>query len=186
MLFSKFLDKAIGRAAALAKTQQEQVFPLMDIQLYINFYLGITTLTVRPLVGYLVDRKREWGFNLSMTVGTIGIAAAMIVIAGISTLPHLIIGGLLHGFGFGIVQPAVLAKCLKAAPEENKGAANATYWTTFDIRVALGSAFWGLVVVWTGYYWMFIISVIPALCGFLLYLLKVTLAARNNLQGMKN
>lgn len=137
---------------------------------------AITTLAVRPLVGYLVDKKGDWGYNLCMVMGTAGMVLAMVLLAHLTTVAHLVLGGLLHGFGFGIIQPTILARCLQLAPEKSRGAATATYWTTFDIGVALGSALWSLVVPWTGYYWMFLFTIVPVIIGFILYLTKITYA----------
>ena len=68
--------------------------------------------------------------------------------------------------------PVMLALCLKDSLRLWRGAANATYWTAYDLGVALGSALWGLLAAILGYYLMFMIAIIPAAIVLLILLSK--------------
>ncbi len=122
---------------------------------------ALATLMTRPLSGAFVDRKGEKGFNLAIAIGCMCICSSLIVVAQASTISHLIIGGILYGIGFGMAQPTIHALCIRSAPPEKRGAANATYWTAYDVGIFLGSIIWGLVVALVGYHLMFYLNIIP-------------------------
>jgi len=122
---------------------------------------ALATLMTRPLSGMFVDRKGEKGFNLAITAGCICICIALIIVARASLISHLIAGGILYGIGFGMGQPTIHALCIRSAPPEKRGAANATYWTAYDVGIFLGSIIWGLVVTLVGYHLMFYLNILP-------------------------
>lgn len=131
--------------------------------------LAITTLVSRPLSGRIVDTMGRRGYDLVVLPGILAMVAAMLVLAQTSGLLYLIAGGILYGIGFGFVQPTMLALCVSSVPPDSRGAANATYWTAFDIGVALGSALWGVVANAYGYNVMFNMTVIPPLLALVAY-----------------
>jgi MFS family permease len=124
--------------------------------------LAITALISRPLSGRIIDRAGRKGYDLSVLIGSITIIIAMLIIARTSTPFHLIAGGIFYGIGFGFIQPAMLALAISSVPPGKRGAANATYWTAFDIGVAVGSLTWGLVASALGYSAMFNLTIIPS------------------------
>ena len=134
--------------------------------------LALTILTVRPYTGIIMDQNIKSRINLIVIVAIICIAVAMAILAGTTTVVHITAGGLLYGLGYGILMPVMLALCLKDSSPARRGAANATYWTAYDLGVALGSALWGLLAAILGYYLMFMIAIIPAAIVLLIYFLK--------------
>lgn len=104
-----------------------------------------------------------------MFLGVTAIVTAMYTLAITSTSYHLAIGGIFFGIGFGLIQPGMLALCINYVPPSRRGAANATYWTAFDIGVALGSILWGMVTEIVGYEAMFKLGIIPPLLAMLYY-----------------
>lgn len=133
--------------------------------------VAITTFVSRPLSGTIVDKKGRSGYDLTVYSGLAAIIASMIIVAQISSVWHLIFGGVLFGIGFGFVQPAMLALCINSVPSVRRGAANATYWTAFDIGVAFGSVLWGIIASYFGYVVMFYLNIIPPLLALLVYLI---------------
>ncbi|AEG58717.1 MFS transporter [Desulforamulus ruminis] len=133
---------------------------------------AVTTFISRPLSGKIADRKGSKGYDLILYFGLLAIIASMIVIARTSSLGHLIGGGILFGLGFGSVQPILLLLAIKSVPAARSGAANATYWTAFDIGVAVGSVFWGIIANYFGYVTMYYLNIIPPLLALMLYYLN--------------
>ncbi|RJX28288.1 MAG: MFS transporter [Dethiobacter sp.] len=131
--------------------------------------LAVTTLISRPVAGRIIDRRGRKGYDLSVLTGSITIIIAMLILARISTPLHLVAGGVFFGIGFGFIQPTMLALAISSVPSGKRGAANATYWTAFDIGVAVGSMTWGLVATALGYSTMFNLTIIPTLIALLLY-----------------
>ncbi|MDA8211261.1 MAG: MFS transporter [Clostridia bacterium] len=131
--------------------------------------LAVTTLLSRPLSGRIVDSLGQRGYNLVVLPGILAIVASMLVLAQTSGPLYLVAAGILYGIGFGFVQPTMLTLCIRNVPPSNRGAANATYWTAFDIGVALGSVIWGVVANTYGYPVMFTTTVIPPLLALVVY-----------------
>ena len=130
---------------------------------------SITSLVLRPVSGMLVDKKKEKGFDLTVLVGAVLVIVAILVLAQLSSLASLIIGGIFFGAGFAFLQPTMLALSVKDATPENRGAANATYWTAFDSGVFLGSIIWGPIAALLGYRTMFHLALIPVGLALLIY-----------------
>ena len=82
---------------------------------------------------------------------------------------HLIVGGLLFGLGFGLVQFTLLILAVNKVPPEKKGSANATYYTAVDLGIAAGSFFWGFVAAAFGYKSMYYLVIIPLVIAFSFY-----------------
>lgn len=131
--------------------------------------MALTTLGVRPLSGMLIDRYGIRGYNIVVFSGLICLTAAMLAIAGITSIPGLIISGLLYGIGFGFLQPSMLTLCLSSSPS-HRGAANATFWTAFDIGVAAGSILWGMIAEHWGYASMFQLNILSLLLAAAMYI----------------
>ncbi len=72
-------------------------------------------------------------------------------------LPHaesaaaVIAMGVLYGAGHGLVWMAMGYEAVRAAPQERKGMANATFYLAFDAAIGLGAAFWGFLIEYIGY-----------------------------------
>lgn len=141
---------------------------------------ALATLMTRPLSGMFVDRKGEKGFNLAIATGCICICIALIIVARASLISHLIMGGILYGIGFGMGQPTIHALCIRSAPPQKRGAANATYWTAYDVGIFLGSIIWGLVVTLAGYHLMFYLNILPITIALIIHFMPY----RNKKQGL--
>ena len=50
---------------------------------------------------------------------------------------------------------------------------NATFWTGFDIGVALGSVLWGMVAAAMGYKFMFNLTIIPLVLALAVYFFRI-------------
>lgn len=96
--------------------------------------------------------------------------AAILILARVSGLLHLVVGGILFGIGYGFLLPTLLVLCVVSVTPDRLGAANATYWTAIDLGLAVGSVIWGVVANAFGYSTMFYLAVIPILLALVAYL----------------
>lgn len=179
-----FMEKAALRPAmiilALTLTYSSAIsfFPLYAVRQGLSsaglFFtsLALSTMVLRPLSGIIVDRLGKKGYNLVVTLGCLLLAAAMLLIAGVSSVFHMVLAGAVYGAGFGFLQPTMLALCISSVPSDKRGAANATYWTAYDLGVAAGSILWGPVVVALGYPAMFRLTILPVAAAFFVYYYK--------------
>ena len=134
---------------------------------------ALTTLVSRPLSGIIVDRSGRKGYDIGALIGTMASIAAVPFLAESSTLFHLVAGGIFYGIGFGFLQPLMLTLAISSVSPEKRGAANATFWTGFDIGVALGSVRWGMVAAAMGYKLMFNLTIIPLVLALAVYFFRV-------------
>jgi len=61
------------------------------------------------------------------------------------------LSAMLIGFGFGIIMPTFQAMINNLVPPERRGAANSTFFTSFDLGIGLGMVFIGLISERIGY-----------------------------------
>ena len=116
-----------------------------------------------------MDRIGRKGYDLGILIGVLAAIAAVPVLAQTTSLLHLVAGGILYGIGFGFVQPMMLTLAISSVAPEKKGAANATFWTGFDIGVAIGSITWGMVAAAMGYRIMFYLTIIPLVIALVIF-----------------
>ncbi|MBQ1435344.1 MAG: MFS transporter, partial [Clostridia bacterium] len=70
----------------------------------------------------------------------------------LNSFTHLIICAVIYGVGVGAALPTTNALVVKYAPIDRRGSANATYYSSFDIGIGVGSALWGFVIDYLGGY----------------------------------
>jgi len=141
---------------------------MVSAGLYFSAF-AISTLVFRPVSGMIIDRKGEKGYDLVVLTGSLAMMAAILVLTILAAPFHLVVGGTFYGLGFGFIQPTILAQCIRRVPSSRRGAANATYWTAFDIGVASGSTGWGFVANAIGFSMMFLITLIPVVIALAIY-----------------
>ena len=131
--------------------------------------MAVTALISRPLSGIIVDRAERKGYDICVIVGVIATVAAMPILAQTTSLTHLLWGGSLYGFGFGFIQPTMLALAIRSVSSHKKGSANATYWTAVDMGAASGSLCWGFIAAAFGYQILFNLTIIPLIIALIIY-----------------
>lgn len=129
----------------------------------------ISSIIFRPLFGALLDKKGKKGCDLVVVIGIIAQILAMLVLARTSSTFHLILGGSFFGIGFGALQLAMFADTIRRMPVHKRGAANATFWTAFDLGIAAGSILWGLLAALWGFFMMFHLTIIFTAAALLVY-----------------
>lgn len=129
---------------------------------------ALTTLISRPLSGRLVDKK---GYNVVIVPGMLLLVITMLVLAAANKMWVFLTSAALYGLGFGSVQPSLHSLAVRIAPSNRWGAANGTFFSAFDLGVATGAVFWGIVSQAVGYSYMYASNIIPGLLALAIYLL---------------
>ena len=140
---------------------------IVNIGIFFTVYAVVLTL-IRPVAGILVDRR---GFNVVVIPGIICIGAAMLVLSQAQTLSMFLLAGVIYGVGFGSVQPGMQALAVKNVPPNRRGAANATFFSSFDLGIGIGATLWGIVSKLTDYSQMYLYASIPALVALVVYII---------------
>mgnify|MGYP001943730245 FL=1 len=121
----------------------------IDVNPGVYFLVYALSLTLaRPLAGTLSDRHGE---ATVIIPGTALIIGALVVLSTATGIGGVIAAAVLYGIGFGSAQPALQAAILSMVPKERFGVANASFFTAFDLGIALGSTLLGWVADWLGY-----------------------------------
>src|SRR5690606_28372763 len=121
----------------------------IDVNPGIYFFVYAVALTLaRPLAGALSDRHGEATVIVPATALTI---VALVVLGAATGLGGVVAAAVLYGLGFGSAQPALQAAILSMVSRERFGIANASFFTAFDLGIALGSTLLGWVSQWLGY-----------------------------------
>ncbi|MBQ4248859.1 MAG: MFS transporter [Clostridia bacterium] len=79
-------------------------------------------------------------------------SVALFTLSFLNSFTHLIICAVIYGVGVGAALPTTNALVVKYAPIDRRGSANATYYSSFDIGMGVGSALWGFVIDYLGGY----------------------------------
>lgn len=102
----------------------------------------------RLVLGNLPDRV---GAAPVAIVATLGEAVGLALIAVAQTLPVALLGGLVMGAAFSLLNPSLMLIALGRVSQRARGAAMGTYTAFFDAGVGLGAPLAGLVAALAGY-----------------------------------
>ncbi|GIO98587.1 MFS transporter [Paenibacillus lautus] len=149
--------------------------PLFAESIRVNpgtFFLvyAVALTLIRPFAGKLSDRFGEAAVIIPSLVVT---AAALVVLSMSKGLPWLITAAILYGIGFGSAQPALQAATLRIAPENRRGAANASFMTAFDLGIGLGAIILGLVSERIGYTYLFTVTAASVVVSLVIFTIFV-------------
>lgn len=152
-----------------------------DVGLFFTVY-ALVLLVSRPLMGRWADKN---GPGPVLITGTILLMVAHIVLVAADNLTWFLGVGLVYGLGFGAVQPILNAITVTLAPLERRGAANATFFSAFDLGIGLGAIALGAVSQNLGWVTMWGVSGFFAALSLIVYftVLRGRLAARARRPG---
>ena len=97
--------------------------------------------------------------------------AAMVVLSVADRLSFFLLAAVLYGIGFGIVHPMLQALAVLDVAPDRRGAANATFFSAFDLGITGGSSVGGLIVGAVGYGPAFLYYTAPIGAALLAFLL---------------
>ncbi|NYF25266.1 MFS family permease [Sporosarcina sp. JAI121] len=143
---------------------QEKGFLALASTFFLVF--AAVMLVTRPFTGRLFDEK---GPQYVVIPGFIFFAIGLILLANMdSALSFLVAGGLV-GFGYGALVPSFQALAVQSTKHERSGYATATFFTFFDLGLAIGSYMLGLIAIHYGYQSVYLVSGALVVAVFILY-----------------
>ncbi|MBG9693671.1 MFS transporter [Lysinibacillus sphaericus] len=127
-------------------------------------------LITRPYTGKLYDTK---GPQFVIIPGIISFAIGLIMLAFVEGPMLFLSAAIFVGFGYGAVTTSLQALAVQSTAIQRSGYATATYFTMFDLGIALGSYILGMVAVQAGYASVYLSG--AGLLGvvFIIYLLRL-------------
>ncbi|MEK3889501.1 MFS transporter [Bacillus sp. FSL K6-3431] len=114
--------------------------------IYLFFLINATVATLlRPFTGKWYDKKGPWSIIIMSAV--LGFLSLIMLSYATNDL-HLIIAAILFGAGYGTVMPCLQTWTVQKVSEEKSGAANATFFSSFDVGVGVSAFVLGILAEW--------------------------------------
>lgn len=130
------------------------------------FLYALALLVSRTFAGRIYDKR---GHQAVFIPGAALILIAMLLLAWLPNTLILNVAGILYGFGFGTVQPALQAWSVKQSPPNRRGMANATFFSFFDLGVGVGAIAFGQIAFLFGYSSIYLVCSFSVFISILLY-----------------
>ncbi len=127
-------------------------------------------LITRPYTGKLYDTK---GPQFVIIPGILSFAIGLVMLAFVSEPALFLFAAIFVGFGYGAVTTSLQALAVQSTAHTRSGYATATYFTMYDIGIALGSYILGMVAVQAGYAAVYLTGAGLLVVVFIIYLLRL-------------
>jgi MFS family permease len=123
------------------------------------FFLVLTVvmIIVRPFSGRMYDK---YGHKVIIFPATLSGIIGLTLLAFTQYTLTLLIAAAFYGIAYGTVTPTLQALAVSAVSKEKQGTANAMYFSSMDLGMALGSTGLGILASYTSYHFIYAFSVI--------------------------
>lgn len=122
-----------------------------DLLAYTSLFFivfAISMIVVRPWVGKIYDRK---GASAVIYPSFIFFAIGLVVVSLISNQWLLWLSAIFIGIGYGSLFPCFQTIAIQSVAKQRMGHAISTFFTLFDLGMAIGSVILGLMIAYYGY-----------------------------------
>lgn len=115
---------------------------------------AISMMSLRPITGKIYDRK---GPQYVIYPAVLTFSLGLLVLSQIHNLTGFMLAAVLIGLGFGSAQPCLQTLAIQRAPKHRIGYATSTFYTCYDIGIAIGSLVVGMMITKQSFSFAFII-----------------------------
>lgn len=136
---------------------------------------AVSMIVVRPFVGKMFDRK---GPSAVMYPSFIFFALGMVIVSFVNNQWTLWISAVFIGIGYGTLFPCLQTVAIQTVSKNRMGHAISTFFTLFDIGLALGSVIMGIFISWMGFQNTFLLCSVIIVLTLLVYRTTVAPALR--------
>lgn len=133
-------------------------------------------MLTRPNIGKIVDKH---GYGSIVLFGLILLTLALALLSQATNIYVFLASALVYGVGQGAVHTSTQSMAILNAPQHRIGAANATFFTGFDVGIGFGAVTGGIISQHIGYSGMFLCLALCPLAAIPLYMLCVKRPAAN-------
>ncbi|NNG80659.1 MFS transporter [Acinetobacter sp. ANC 5378] len=131
---------------------------------------AISMMSLRPITGKIYDRK---GPNYVVYPAIALFSIGLIVLSQINSVTGLMIAAVFVGMGFGSAQPCLQTISIQHLPKDRIGHATSTFFTCYDIGIAIGSILLGVVIAHQGYSFAYLLCALITALSLVFYKLFV-------------
>lgn len=137
-----------------------------------TFFLvfACSMILVRPWVGRWFDQK---GASVVIYPSFILFAIGLAVLSQLNQPWVLWLSAVLIGIGYGTLFPCLQTVAIQSVPKQRIGHAISTYFTLFDLGLAVGSVIMGVLIAYWGYAMTYLFCAMMTLVTLVVYRLKV-------------
>ncbi|GLC86911.1 MFS transporter [Lysinibacillus piscis] len=143
---------------------------LMAIASFFYLVFAAAMLITRPYVGKIYDTK---GAPFVILPGIVLFAIGLIQLAFVSGPVLFFCAAFFIGIGYGAVSTSLQTTAVQSTALNRSSYATATYFTLFDIGVAVGSYVLGIIAVQAGYESVYLTGTAALVVVFVLYMLRI-------------
>lgn len=155
---------------------------LTEVASYFFVVYVIALLISRPFTGKWFD---QYGANVIMIPSIISFALGMFLLSQAESAFLFLLSAAFIGLGWGTIFPSAQTIAIQVAPPERKSVATATFLSTMDSGIGIGSVIVGIVGAQLGYSSLYFYGSIMVLAGLVVYYLLHGKASRS-LRDMAN
>ncbi|WP_168406283.1 MFS transporter [Acinetobacter indicus] len=127
---------------------------------------AISMMSLRPITGKIYDR---YGPRYVIYPSILMFAAGLALLSQMQGVVSFMVSAIFIGMGFGTLQPCLQTLAIQRAPKSRIGHATSTFFTCYDIGIALGSLLVGLLISWQGYSITYLVCAGVVLSSLLFY-----------------
>lgn len=137
-------------------------------------------LITRPYTGKLYDTR---GPQFVIIPGIISFAIGLVMLAFVAGPALFLSAAVFIGFGYGAVTTSLQVLAVQSTALQRSGYATATYFTMFDLGIALGSYILGMVAVQAGYGAVYLTGAGLLIVVFIIYLVRLAKLKTKHVAG---
>ncbi len=139
---------------------------LLSVASYFYAVFAVAMISIRPLTGKIYDTI---GPKFIIIPSFFLFAIGLIMLASANGMWLFLASAIFIGAGYGTLTTSFQSLCIQAVSPKRSGYATATYFTLFDIGIALGSYILGIIAVKLSYESVYMISALILAVVFILY-----------------
>ena len=136
---------------------------------------AISMIIVRPWVGKIYDRK---GASAVIYPSFIFFAIGLVIVSFISNQWILWLSAIFIGIGYGSLFPCFQTLAIQSVPKQRMGHAISTFFTLFDLGMAMGSVILGLIIAYYGYQMTYLFCAVITVATLFVYKYTVSAALK--------
>lgn len=127
---------------------------------------AISMMSLRPITGKVYDRH---GANYVIYPAIILFSVGLVVLSQIQSVTGLLIAAICVGMGFGSAQPCLQTLAIQSSEKHRIGHATSTFFTLYDVGIALGSILLGLLISKQGYSFTYLLCALTTAFSLVFY-----------------
>lgn len=127
-------------------------------------------IIVRPLVGRMYDQR---GPSSVIYPSFVLFAIGLLIVSFLNNQWVLWISAIFIGMGYGTLFPCLQTIAIQSVSKERMGHAISTFFTLFDLGLAVGSVIMGMCIAWMGFQNTYILCAVIAVMTLFIYKLNV-------------